>query len=173
MRVERLPLASLLLLGGTFGVAGLGVSEPPFALEADSVEYHYATGGSTYRGDVVVRRDSLRLTGDVIEVTRAEDAKVRIVVQGRPGTFEDVLSADVTLSIEAGKIDYDELNQTVRMYDNVTVRHGGNVFRGNYIVYDIKKSLVYAPRQRERVHLTIDPGHVTTSEKARKQQDSD
>ena len=130
-------------------------------LEADSIEYDYKSGTSIYRGKVVARKGNLHLTGDVMEVSVEGDSPVQIILRGNPGTFKNKLTEGGTVYIEAGRMKFDGDAQVIYMRDNVVVDYAGNNFRGSYIVYDIDKELIRAPKSQDRIRMTIDSKNQT------------
>ncbi len=160
MRIKHLFAVLITLSCGAFVTVSAAESKQAFEVEADSAEYDYETGVSIYRGKVMIRKGSLYLTGNMMEVTFDGDNPARIILRGTPSTFEDHLSKG-DIYMEAKKIDYDGRNRIIRMYDDVVVNYAGSIFRGNYIVYDMDKEFIQAPKRRGRVRLTIDPERGT------------
>lgn len=125
-------------------------------LEADSIRYDKNTGRSVYQGNVVVRRDDMRLTGDEVEVFSEAGEISRIVAQANPSTFES-RSGDGLVRAEADRVEYDVKRRIIVFLGDARVDDGEKVLRGGRIVYDLEKQIVDATKSKGRVRLTIDP----------------
>lgn len=132
--------------------AGNGALE----LEADSVHYDKNTGNSLYRGNVVVTRKGLRLTGDEVEVFSRDGEYRRIVARARPATFRNRLARD-EVKAEADVIEYDLKRRIIVFRGRARVDDGEKVLRGEHVVYDLDKKIVNATKRNGRVRLTIEP----------------
>ena len=124
-------------------------------LEADDVEYNYKDGSSIYRGNVVVERGTMHLTGDQVKIFTANNKTRRILAEGSPATYKNRLSEQSFIFIKAGKIDYDNVKQLMRLYDNTVIDYDGKILRGDYVVYNLKTKLIKVPKSKKRVRLTI------------------
>ena len=79
----------------------------PVELAADSAEVDDDRGVSTYRGDVVLTRGTLRITGDQMRVfTNTERQLQRIVVDGTPATYREVRPDAPARRAEAPRMEY-------------------------------------------------------------------
>ncbi|MGU9977296.1 MAG: lipopolysaccharide transport periplasmic protein LptA [Candidatus Oxydemutatoraceae bacterium WSBS_2016_MAG_OTU14] len=134
-------------------------SNEPLELNADSLDYDYQKERSIYRGNVEIRNGDLYFSGDVAEMFVKESTFARVRLEGSPAVMRrESKKGRTNINVRAGVIDYDNTQRIVRMHDNVVVHHAGNVFRGDYVVYDVDKQLVQAPKQKNnRVRLTIKP----------------
>ncbi len=143
-----------------WALSGALSAAPPDAdaleLEADSIRYDNNTGNSLYRGNVVISRDGLRLTGDEVEVFSENGEFARIVARARPSTFQS-RSPDGNVDAEANRVEYDVKRRLVVFVGDAKVDDGEKVLRGGRIVYDLEKKVVDATKSKGRVHLTIDP----------------
>ena len=125
-------------------------------LEADSVHYDKNTGNSLYRGNVVVTRKGLRLTGDEVKVFSKDGEYRRIVARARPATFRNRLARD-EVEAEADVIEYDLKRRIIVFHGRARVDDGEKVLRGEHIVYDLDRKIVNATKRNGRVRLTIEP----------------
>lgn len=89
------------------------------------------------------------------------------VIKGSPASFEQRNpSADKNVRGRANVIEYDFAKGTVKLTDNVWFNYGGNEFRGNTVVYDLKDERVTVNsagvntdgKAPGRVNITIRPG---------------
>ena len=133
-----------------------GRGEGGIDLEADSIHYDRNTGRSVYRGNVVVRRDDVHLTGDEVEVFSEAGEISRITARANPSTFES-RSEEGLIRAEADVVEYDVKRRVIVFLGNARVDDGEKVLRGGRIVYDLEKRIVDATKSKGRVRLTIDP----------------
>ena len=90
------------------------------------------------------------------------DGKIATAVaKGTPALFEQRHgAADKLVRGRAGVIDYDVNKGIVRLSDQVWFSYGGNEFRGNVVVYNIRDERVTvnpAGEEKGRVNITITP----------------
>ena len=90
------------------------------------------------------------------------DGKIATAVaKGTPALFEQRRGpADKLVRGRAGVIDYDVGKGVVRLSDQVWFSYGGNEFRGNVVVYNIRDERVVvnpAGEEKGRVNITIKP----------------
>jgi lipopolysaccharide export system protein LptA len=90
------------------------------------------------------------------------DGKIATAVaKGTPALFEQRRGpADKLVKGRAGVIDYDVNKGVVRLSDKVWFSYGGNEFRGNVVVYNIRDERVVvnpAGEEKGRVNITIKP----------------
>jgi lipopolysaccharide transport protein LptA len=83
------------------------------------------------------------------------------VAKGAPAYFEQRRApADKLVRGRAGEIDYDVIKGVIRLTDQVWFSYGGNEFRGNVVVYNIRDERVVvnpAGDEKGRVNITIKP----------------
>jgi lipopolysaccharide transport protein LptA len=90
------------------------------------------------------------------------DGKIATAVaKGAPALFEQRRGpADKLVRGRAGVIDYDVVKGVIRLSDQVWFSYGGNEFRGNVVVYNIRDERVVvnpAGEEKGRVNITIKP----------------
>ena len=146
------------------GLSAYAQDQPPFQLEADSVEYNYKDGSSVYQGNVVISRDAMRLTGNLVEIHMRGDVPGRIISKGNPAGFRDRLDDRQIITVTARIIDYDNENRVMRLRGDATVDYDGKVLRGENITYDLDKKQIKARKGRKRVRFTIKPDRIKSSE---------
>ncbi len=151
----RVACGVLLAAGLTWGAAVAQDAEP-LNLEADSIRYDNNTGNSLYRGNVVISRAGMRLTGDEVEVFSENGEFLRIVARARPGTFRN-RSADGNVDARADTIEYDIKRRTITFTGNAVVDDGEKMLQGERIIYDLGRKVVSATKSKGRVRLTINP----------------
>jgi len=103
---------------------------PPVELVADRAEVDEAEGISVYRGDVVLTRGSLRITGDVMRVYNNADGELeRATVDGTPATYRETLADAAPRRAEAPRMEYH-----VTGPERLIVKQGGRLWQGENTV---------------------------------------
>ena len=102
-------LAAVLAAGGVSAQAQSDSTAPPAPVElaADSAEVNDLTGVSVYRGDVILTRGPVRITGDIMRAyTDADRQLERVVVEGAPATYRETLPDARPRRAEAPRMEY-------------------------------------------------------------------
>lgn len=139
--------------------------DKPMNIEADRVDIDDEKGISTFRGNVVMTRGSVIIKGDMVEVYRNKAKELDKVhstgnlahFQQRPeGKPDDVIA-------EGQELFYDAVKEILIIRRQGKVIQGGDIFRGEHIVYDSKRDLVEARGskggngKKGRVQMTLQP----------------
>jgi lipopolysaccharide export system protein LptA len=160
-----------LLLGLCLPLQALALSsdkDQPMNIEADRVDIDDEKGISTFRGNVVITRGSILIKGDVVVVYRDKQKELDKIhstgnlahFQQRPdGKPDDVVA-------EGRELFYDAIREVLIIRRQGEVIQGGDVFRGEHIVYDSKRDTVEArgsktangKSKKGRVQMTLQPG---------------
>lgn len=102
----------------------------PVELAADSAEVDDATGVSVYRGDVVLTRGALRITGDLMRVfTDADRQLQRVVVEGAPARYRETLPDAAARHAEAPRMEYYASGP-----ERLVLLEGGRLWQGDNTV---------------------------------------
>ena len=126
-------------------------------VEADSVTFNEKTGVSVYHGDVKIVRGEMTLHGDTIEVSTKDGAVSRLVSTAKPSRLVRGDAQGRTLHAEAHRIEYQaapgiiDLRGAARIYDD------WKSLAGDHIIYDTRKKIVKAVKDKNRVRLTLQP----------------
>jgi lipopolysaccharide export system protein LptA len=135
--------------------------DKPMEIEADRVDVDEQTGVSTFTGNVIIVRGSLRLTGSKVVVHEKDSGLTRVIATGNLARFKqrpDGKKEDVIA--EAKQIDYDAKKNILTLINTATIHQGKDTFSGNKIVYDANKDIIVAsksPGGKQRVKITIQP----------------
>ncbi len=154
-------LVCLVLLLPATSPARPGDQSQPIRLQADRVEIDEKKATSLYRGHVQMEQGSLKIKGDEVLVMMKEGRVDKIIIQGKPATFEQ--QPEKQPDIVYSKADYMEYfadNERLILKTNAEVTQGKNLFRGDHIEYDTRNSVVKAhkdPNSDTRIHVTIQP----------------
>ena len=145
-----------MLSGGLAGAAETQPDEGALSLEADSFRHDKSTGNSLYRGNVVISRDGMRLTGDEVEVFSTDGEFSRLVARARPCTFR-IRSADGNVDARADVIEYDVKRRVVVFMGGAVINDGEKLLRSEHVTYDLAGGVVAATKSKGRVRMTINP----------------
>ena len=109
----------------------------PVELAADSAEVDDASGVSIYRGDVVLTRGALRITGDLMRVfTDTERQLQRVVVEGTPATYRETMPQAAPRRAEAPRMEYYASGpERLVLLEGGELRQGDNTVTGQTITH--------------------------------------
>lgn len=117
----------------------------------------------TFERDVRIHTADAELKADSANAAFLSGRLATAVARGAPAYFEQH-SPDVAKNVRgrANLIEYDFAKGSVRLSQNVWLSYGGNEFRGDLVVYDVKdEKVVVNPDGQSsgnRVNITIRPG---------------
>jgi lipopolysaccharide transport protein LptA len=118
----------------------------------------------TFEQTVRIRSADADLTSDSATAAAQAGRITTAVAKGSPATFEQRRgTADKLVRGRANVIDYDVANGVVRLSDQVWFSYGGNEFRGDVVVYNIRDERVTVNPDGKRdgsngrVNITIKP----------------
>ncbi|WP_417224766.1 lipopolysaccharide transport periplasmic protein LptA [Amphritea sp.] len=131
-------------------------------ITADSATRNDQTGITLYKGDVLLTQGSMKVSGDSIELRQTNNTISMIIAKGRPAEFQQRSAADQEVTHAYGEVlDYNIRTKELTISGQAKVSQGADVFSGNRIVYNMKKSTVNAFRDEsangERVQIVIQP----------------
>lgn len=166
------------MLAGTFNQPAFALrsdKDQPTTVDADRVDVDDKKGISTFTGNVVVTRGSIRIKADKVVINRdAERGLDRVVATGNLAEYRQrPENKPVDIVANAKTITYDANKGTVLLNKQALVYQGKDTFSGDRIIYDINKDLVLAKSgdkpattdksgqrvhiKKERVRITIQP----------------
>lgn len=121
-------------------------SEQPATLDADEIELDFATGLRSYRGNVILRQGSIRITCDeLITYLDEEDELDKAVCTGVPGRFKQrPEGADSDVIGTARTITVDRVKELITLKSQAKVVAGDSVLSGQLITYNMKTETVSA-----------------------------
>jgi len=144
-------------------------SDQPMKIAADRVDIDDEKGTSTFKGNVLITRGSIRIVGDSIVVYRDKEKNLdKLHSIGRPAHFEQTPDGKKKPVIaEANELFYDAVKELLIMRGNAKIVQSGNIFTGNSIIYDSKRDKITAKRDPAakkstgkdsgRIQITIQP----------------
>ncbi len=131
-----IPLAALLFAGGVWALST--DKRQDIEIEADAAELDDLKGIVVYRGNVIVKQGSLRMTGDTMTVTfNEQDDMDTVIMRGNPATYRQLPDGgEIYDQAEALQMEYYARKDYVILIDEALVSQEGLRFSGNRIEYD-------------------------------------
>lgn len=159
-----LPLSLLVLACSNLALAQTASQPPapPVELSADSAEVNDATGVSVYRGNVVLTRGGMEITGATMTVITDEArALERIIVEGNPAVYTEILPDAPTRQAEAPRMEYYASGP-----ERIVLLQGGRLWQGDNEV--LGETITHYPDEQrtiaeggasadDRVNVTVYP----------------
>jgi len=141
-------LAPLLALACASGArAEKADAQQPLQIEADGSRYDDARGTGRFEGHVLIRRGTLVLQADAVQVTRLKDGSARLVAEGAPARFRQKREAlDEFVEAQAQRIEVDSAQDTATFHGSALLRRlqGSKVMdetAGAQIVWDSQREV--------------------------------
>ena len=112
--------------------------EKPVVIEADEVEFDFKTGVRTYKGNVIVEQGTLLIRGDKIIVNYDGERVETATAWGNPAMFQQRPDGkDEDVIGKGKKIVLHQIDNTLTLITQASLKQGPDIARGNIIVYDI------------------------------------
>lgn len=136
----------------------------PLHIEADQLEIHDKDNFSIYKGNVIINKGSLKITGDKI-VIKNKNAKLNSIhISGSPATFYQLNDLDEAITAESKVMDYQAQTGMLELKDNAKLIKNKNHFSSEHIIYNTLEDIVKAGNKNSdatqkppRVKITIYP----------------
>lgn len=149
----------------------------PIEIESDSALIDDSEGISTYRGNVIIRQGSTKLTADNITVFAQDRSVTQIVANGTPATFKQQdAGIEQSTSGQAEQITYKADDAILVFSGEAKLEQNTNSFSGDQIEYDIMRKAIRAKGDESsgsRVKIQYFPNPKGTGEQANKPASSD
>ncbi|MCC6806538.1 MAG: hypothetical protein IT381_03865 [Deltaproteobacteria bacterium] len=126
--------------------ANLGASKNPWDFACDEIKLFNKENRTQCRGHVVVKRDDIKITCDLFEAFTDEKNNLRKMV-----CLENVVMQRGEGRSTSEKAEFEADSQTLILSGNPIVRQGGNEFKGDVIVYDLKNDRLSVKRVRGKI----------------------
>ena len=131
-------------------------TDTPIVITADSMELQRKTNTIIYKGNVLVVRDDVKITSDVLSARYdAKDGGLRSVVA--EGT---VRVRDGRREMTGDKAVFDGPEETITVSGNTTVRDGNNSISGDRVTIYVKEDRVLVENSGGRVRAVVVPGQL-------------
>jgi lipopolysaccharide export system protein LptA len=145
--------------------AELADSTKPIEIEANRMSADDARRMNVFEGNVVVTRGTLNIRADRIVVRQDAEGNQFATATGNPVRFrqrQDPKPPEkegVWLEGEAKRMELDERNGKIELFETARVNRGGDEVTGNYILVDQRSDFftVTPGRGDGRVRATIQP----------------
>ena len=137
----KILLLALLLLAGP-ALAEKADRDKPTQVEANRMSADDVRRLNIFEGDVVVTKGTIRLTADRLVVRQDAEGFQLATATGRPAKFrqrQDPKAGEkegIWVEGEALRIELDDRNQKIELFDNARVNRGGDEVAGDYIFVD-------------------------------------
>ena len=141
---------------GSGGVGLFADKSTPLVITADSLELKRKTSTIIYKGNVVVERDDVKITSDVLFArydakggglrSVVAEGKVRVLHGGREMTGEKAV--------------FDGVKETITVSGNTTVREGNSSISGDRITIYVREDRSVVENSGGRVRAVIFPDEL-------------
>lgn len=135
-------LGGMLLLLAGFALAEKADRDKPTQVEANRMSADDARRLNVFEGEVVVTKGTMRLTADRLVVRQDADGFQSATATGRPARFrqrQDPRPGEkegIWVDGEALRIELDDREQKIELFDRARVSRGGDEVAGDYIFVD-------------------------------------
>ena len=142
--------------------------DKPTQVEANRMSADDARRLNIFEGDVVVTKGTIRLTADRVVVRQDAEGFQLATATGRPARFRQRQDAKpgekeaIWIDGEAQRIEIDDRNQQVKLFDAARVTRGCDEVVGDYILVDQRSDFYEVKGGKDdgtkgRVKATIQP----------------
>jgi lipopolysaccharide export system protein LptA len=134
--------ASLSFILTTPALAEKADRDKPTQVEANKMSADDVRRLNVFEGDVVVTKGTIRLTADRLVVRQDAEGFQLATATGKPARFRQRQDAKpgekegIWVEGEALRIELDERNQKIELFDKARVNRGGDEVAGDYIFVD-------------------------------------
>lgn len=136
----------------------------PVHLEADNVTLDDIRKLSVFQGNVLLMQGTLTMRADRLEATQNDEGLQKISATGKPVSFRQKRDGvDEYIEGFADNMEYDGVQNLLKLHGNARLRKGGDEIRGALITYDAKTEFYKVTGQQNtagsggRVRVTIIP----------------
>ena len=141
--------------------------DKPTQVEANKMSADDTRRLNVFEGNVVVTKGTIRLTADRLVVRQDADGFQLATATGRPARLrqrQDPKPGEkegIWLEGEALRIELDDRNQKIELFDNARVNRGGDQVAGNYIFVDQRSDFYQVSsgkgKEKSRVKAILQP----------------
>jgi len=156
----KLTLMVTVLLTALSALALPEDSQQPIHVASDKAFIDRPGGTLVYTGNVKMNQGTLRIEADKITITQNDDGLQKVVAEGKPARYEQVINPKQDKTHAFGEtIIYETYKDQLTLLVNAGLTKQGNEFKGEKIVYLIEQQKVKAesPKQDERIRMVIQP----------------
>ncbi len=135
-------------------------SQQEIRIASDSAFMDKLQGQLVYTGHVEMNQGTLNIQADRITLIRDDDGLQKVIAEGKPARYEQVIIADEGKTHAYGDtIIFHTNNEELILLKNAGLEKQGNVFSGEKIVYLMKEQRIKADSQAadNRIRMVIQP----------------
>ncbi|MGH8734938.1 MAG: lipopolysaccharide transport periplasmic protein LptA [Burkholderiales bacterium] len=157
----------LLLLAPVLAFGEKADRDKPTQVEANRMSADNVRRLNVFEGDVIVTKGTMRLTADRLVVRQDADGFQSATATGKPARFRQRQDAKpgekegIWVEGEALRIELDDRNQKIELFDKARVNRGGDEVAGDYIFVDQRSDFYQVSSgkgtQKGRVKAIIQP----------------
>jgi lipopolysaccharide export system protein LptA len=169
-----------LLLASLLPLTALALStdkDQPMTVAADEAQMEDKKGVTVYRGNVIIQRGSMRVTGDTVVVHGKKSGEEKVIILGKPAVYRQMPDKkpgkeQQEMHASAERIELYPAREFVHLERNARVVQGGDVMTSRVIDYDARNNVAKARGGADpspttngepvakpgRVQITIQPG---------------
>lgn len=133
----------------------------PMNIEADRMIINEKKGISRYLGEVKITQGSREISGDSITIHSKNDKVNRVVIIGKPASFNQLNDADEKIHASSLEMVYLVDKEILILKQQAVLKQKDNVFKSERISYNTAKDIISAGDQTgkedQRVKITIHP----------------
>ena len=156
--------AFLFFILATAALAEKADRDKPTQVEANKMSADDVRRLNVFEGDVVVTKGTIRLTADRLVVRQDAEGFQLATATGKPARFRQRQDAKpgekegIWVEGEALRIELDDRNQKIELFDKARVNRGGDEVAGDYIFVDQRTDFFSVKGGAgERVKAVIQP----------------
>jgi lipopolysaccharide export system protein LptA len=149
--------------------------DQPMTIAADEAQMEDKKGVTVYRGNVIIQRGSMRVTGDTV-VVHGKKSGEKVIILGKPAVYRQMPDKkpgkeQQEMHASAERLELYPDREFVHLERNARVVQGGDVMTSRVIDYDARNNIAKArgggepapsaggePAKPGRVQITIQPG---------------
>ncbi|MDF7676745.1 lipopolysaccharide transport periplasmic protein LptA [Neisseriaceae bacterium ESL0693] len=131
----------------------------PIAIEADQGSLDQKNQTTVFTGNVKMRQGSMYMNAARITAHKDNAGNQTIIATGNLATFGQQLEKDGMVTGQGQQVHYESSNGIVTVTGNAQVNRGGDMARGNKIIYNTRTEVynVESGGRQNRVHVLIQP----------------
>src|SRR6056297_2498963 len=111
--------------------------EPPIIIDSDTNQYDLRSGVTRFSDNVTIQRGAMLVNADEGVVHQADGRITLVELFGSPTTWRDRLDDGSIVEGRAERIEFEVVENVVKLTGNARLRHEQGEFTGDQLVYDL------------------------------------
>jgi lipopolysaccharide transport protein LptA len=138
-------------------------NEDEILIEADYMKFDLESGSSTYKGNVSIIQDTIKLTGENVVITRKDNEIQDIKVDGNPAHYLQDESTDNKVHAIAQHMKYTAHTNRLVLTVDASLEQSDQTVESQRIVYDTQNKVIIAGKKDspdqsgDRVNIILTP----------------